>query len=60
MNDKNYTLIKFICAKYNELDSLKKYVTDDVTLKIIEAKQDTLNDMEKVLQSEITKNILDI
>jgi hypothetical protein len=60
MNDNNYTLMKFIYAKYNELDSLKKYIEDDVSLKIIEAKQDTLNDMEKVLKSMVTQNILDI
>jgi hypothetical protein len=60
MNNNNYTLMKFIYAKYNELDSLKKYIEDDVSLKIIEAKQDTLNDMEKVLKSMVTQNILDI
>jgi hypothetical protein len=60
MNDKNYALLKFIYAKYNELNSLKKYTQDEVMLKVIEAKQDTLNDMEKVLKNEITQNILDI
>ena len=58
MNTENYAILKFIYAKYNELNSIKKYVTDDVTLKIIEAKQDTLNDMEKVIESTITANIL--
>lgn len=59
MNDTIHTLLKFIYAKYNELDSLKKHITDENSLKIIEAKQDTLTDMEIVLKNEITSNILD-
>lgn len=60
MNNDNYTIMKYIYAKYNELDSIKKYTNDEILLKVIQAKQDTLNDMEKIINSAITKNILNI
>lgn len=60
MNETNYVLLKYIYGKFNELESLKKLVEDEATLKIIQAKQDTLNDMEKVVKSEITQNVLNL
>jgi hypothetical protein len=39
-------------AKNNELESLKKYVTDETTKLIITAKQDTLHDIEEFVKSE--------
>jgi hypothetical protein len=40
-------LLQLLYAKNNELESLKKYVTNETTKLIIEAKQDTLHDIEE-------------
>lgn len=52
MNKAN--LLKAVYGKYNELDSLKKYIDDENAIKIIEAKQDTLNDIEDMIKQSFT------
>lgn len=54
----NETLLKFIYAKYNELESLKTHIKDDASRQIIEAKQDTLSDMEDLLKGGVIKHAL--
>lgn len=49
-----------LIGKINELDSLKKYVTDEGSLNIINAKQDTLNDVYDLVNSMWTSKILSI
>jgi len=48
------SIIKAIHGKYNELESLKKYIDDENAIKIIEAKQDTLNDVEEIVKNSYT------
>ena len=52
MSQDKHEILRYVYAKYNELDSIKKYTEDEVMLKIIAAKQDTLSDMEKVIRSK--------
>lgn len=51
-------ILKIIIAKYNELESMKQYLTDEVSLNVIKAKQDTLDDIYKVIDSKWTEDIL--
>lgn len=47
-------ILKAVYGKYNELESLKKYIKDEDAIKIIEAKQDTLNDVEQIIKGSYT------
>jgi hypothetical protein len=53
-------ILKVLIAKNNELESMKKYVTDEVSLNLIKAKQDTLNDVYDLIDSKWTERILSI
>lgn len=53
-------LLRTLVSKNNELESMKKYITDEVALNIIKAKQDTLEDVYKLVKSKWTNQILSI
>lgn len=45
-------ILKMLIAKNNELESMKKYITDETALNIIKAKQDTLEDVYELINSK--------
>ncbi|MCP1159313.1 hypothetical protein [Bacillus infantis] len=51
-------LLRNLIAKNNELESMKKYITDETALNIIKAKQDTLEDVYELVKSSWDKTIL--
>lgn len=53
-------ILKNLISKNNELESMKKYITDENSLNIIKAKQDTIDDLYKMIKSEWITNILSI
>lgn len=53
-------ILKTLVSKNNELESMKKYISDEVSLNIIKAKQDTIDDIYEMIKSEWTANILSI
>jgi hypothetical protein len=53
-NLSKHNILKAIYGKYNELESLKKYINDENAIKIIEAKQDTLDDVEEMIKQSYT------
>lgn len=53
-------ILKTLVAKNDELESMKKYVTDEVSLNIIKAKQDTIDDVYELINSKWTEEILSI
>ncbi|MFK7678652.1 hypothetical protein ACI3ER_11480 [Bacillus sp. Wb] len=53
-------ILKALIAKNNELESMKKYITDETALNIIKAKQDTIDDLYEMIKSKWTSEILSI
>lgn len=53
-------ILKMLIAKNNELESMKKYITDETALNIIKAKQDTLEDVYELINSKWNQEILSI
>ncbi|WP_160169883.1 hypothetical protein [Priestia flexa] len=53
-------ILKVLIAKNNELESMKKYITDETALNIIKAKQDTIDDLYEIIDSKWTSEILSI
>lgn len=53
-------ILKTLIAKNNELESMKQYIKDETALNIIKAKQDTIEDIYKMIESNWTKQILNI
>lgn len=53
-------ILKALIAKNNELESMKKYITDETALNIIKAKQDTLEDVYELINSKWNQEILSI
>ncbi|WP_425203769.1 hypothetical protein [Priestia megaterium] len=53
-------ILKALIAKNNELESMKKYITDETALNIIKAKQDTIDDLYEMIKSKWTSKILSI
>jgi len=53
-------ILKALIAKNNELESMKKYITDETALNIIKAKQDTIDDLYEMIKSKWTSAILSI
>lgn len=53
-------ILRTLIAKNNELESMKKYVTDETSLNIIKAKQDTLEDIYEMIKGKWTQKILSI
>lgn len=53
-------ILKMLIAKNNELESMKQYITDEVALNIIKAKQDTIDDVYELIKSQWTQSILSI
>lgn len=53
-------ILTTLIAKNNELESMKKYITDETALNIIKAKQDTLEDVYDLINNKWTSKILAI
>lgn len=53
-------IMKSLYAKFNELEDLKKFIKDEDSINLINAKQDTLQDIINMVENAENRHIMNL